>query len=127
MYEDLVERLRSVKDSWQTEEEDLMLEAADTIEYLSSYFEYYCPHYVQNVHDGDDKSLCMFWGCDVKSLPRWIPVTERLPMRGEKAICFGKNGYMIGTYGEFGWMFPCYFGNVTHWIPIPKQPEDSAK
>lgn len=54
----------------------------------------------------------------------WIPVTERLPMIGKKAICFGKNGYMIGTYGEFGWMFPCYFGNVTHWMPLPEAPEE---
>ena len=61
------------------------------------------------------------------SKPRWIPVTERLPMRGEKAICFGKNGYMIGTYGEFGWMFPCYFGGVTHWMPLQKPPEDGTE
>lgn len=56
--------------------------------------------------------------------PKWISVSERLPMIGEKAICFGKNGYMIGTYGEFGWMFPCYFGGVTHWMPLPKAPEE---
>jgi len=134
MYDELIKKLRHCGNAisclhcpyWEGcggSKEDLT-QAADTIEYLSSYFEYYCPHYIQNVHDGDDKSLCAFWGCDVKSLPRWIPVTERLPMIGEKAICFGKNGYMIGTYGEFGWMFPCYFGNVTHWMPLPKQPEE---
>lgn len=61
-----------------------------------------------------------------ESKPRWIPVTERLPMRGEKAICFGKNGYMIGTYGEFGWMFPCYFGGVTHWMPLPQPPKEET-
>lgn len=60
----------------------------------------------------------------LKSIPRWIPVTERLPMTGEKAICFGKNGYMIGTYSEFGWMFPCYFGKVTHWMHLPEKPEE---
>lgn len=35
MYEDLVKRLRSVKDIWQTEEETWMLDAADAIEELS--------------------------------------------------------------------------------------------
>ena len=34
MYDELVKNLRSVKDSWQTEEEQLMLDAADAIETL---------------------------------------------------------------------------------------------
>ena len=34
-YEELVKRLRSVKDTWQTEDEQWMLDAADAIEELS--------------------------------------------------------------------------------------------
>lgn len=34
MYEELIKRLRSVKDIWQTEEETWMLDAADAIEKL---------------------------------------------------------------------------------------------
>ena len=34
MYDELVKNLRSVKDSWQTEEEQWMLDAADAIETL---------------------------------------------------------------------------------------------
>ena len=36
MYDELVARLRSVKDSWQAEEESWMLQAADAIEELSA-------------------------------------------------------------------------------------------
>ena len=34
MYEELIENLRSVKDTWQTEDENWMLQAADAIEHL---------------------------------------------------------------------------------------------
>lgn len=37
MYDELIKRLRSVKDSWQAEEESWMLQAADAIEELSEY------------------------------------------------------------------------------------------
>lgn len=82
-----------------------------------------CLHYIHNEHDRGDDSLCTKWGCEVKALPKWISVMQRLPTISEKAICFGKNGYMIGTYSEFGWMFPCYFGKVTHWMQLPEPPE----
>lgn len=36
MYEELIKRLRSVKDSWQAEEESWMLQAADAIEELQA-------------------------------------------------------------------------------------------
>ena len=52
--------------------------------------------------------------------PKWIPMTERLPEPKEKAICINRHGeMMIGTYTEWGWMFPCYYENPTHWMPLP--------
>ena len=113
MYEELVTRLRKrakeLPEKFSENEENirLFLAAADAIESTSKAYQMMAEAYEAEV-----------------TKPKWIPVTERLPMRGEKAICFGKNGYMIGTYGEFGWMFPCYFGNVTHWMPLPKPPEE---
>lgn len=55
---------------------------------------------------------------------RWISVKDRLPELKEKAICLNKHGdMMIGTYTEWGWIFPCYFGVPTHWMPMPELPK----
>ena len=107
MYDEMVKDLRENHDKYFARD----MVAANAIEELQAQLMY-----------SNDAAKAI-----ADKVPKWIPVTERLPMRGEKAICFGKNGYMIGTYGEFGWMFPCYFGNVTHWMPLPKQPEDGAE
>ena len=29
-----------------------------------------CPHYIRNVHDRGDDSLCDKWACEVSSLPK---------------------------------------------------------
>ena len=54
----------------------------------------------------------------------WISVDDRLPEPKENAICINRHGdMMIGTYTEWGWMFPCYFESPTHWMPIPQPPK----
>ena len=54
----------------------------------------------------------------------WISVDDRLPEQGEEAICIAADGdMMIGKYTEWGWMFPCYFEDLTHWMPIPEPPK----
>ena len=54
----------------------------------------------------------------------WISVKDRLPELKEKAICLNKHGdMMIGTYTEWGWIFPCYFGAPPHWMPLPEPPK----
>ena len=59
------------------------------------------------------------------SAPKWISVEDRLPEQGEEAICIAADGdMMIGKYTEWGWMFPCYFEDLTHWMPIPQLPKE---
>ena len=42
----------------------------------------------------------------------------------EEAICIAADGdMMIGKYTEWGWMFPCYFEDLTHWMHIPQPPK----
>lgn len=54
---------------------------------------------------------------------RLIPVTDRLPEPTERAICINDDGdMMIGTYTEWGWIFPFYFKEPTYWMPLPEPP-----
>ena len=58
------------------------------------------------------------------TVQEWISVKDRLPEQGEEAICIAADGdMMIGKYTEWGWMFPCYFEDLTHWMPIPEPPK----
>ena len=54
------------------------------------------------------------------TVQEWISVNDRLPEPKEKTICINRYGdIMIGIYTEWGWMFPCYFEEPTHWMPLP--------
>ena len=58
------------------------------------------------------------------TVQEWISVDDRLPEQGEEAICISADGdMMIGKYTEWGWMFPCYFEEITHWMPTPLPPK----
>lgn len=52
------------------------------------------------------------------TMPKWIPVSERLPEVFEKAICTDGESMMIGTYTRYGWVFPCYFREPIAWMPL---------
>ena len=59
------------------------------------------------------------------TVQEWISVDDRLPEQGEEAICIDADGdMMIGKYTELGWIFPCYFEELTHWMPIPQPPKE---
>lgn len=70
-------------------------------------------------------------------LPRWIPVTERLPENGVKVLCwyeyfrYGEYNRMYETYG-IGYQFGKSWGGevaqgqkakVLAWMPLPEPPE----
>lgn len=66
----------------------------------------------------------------------WIPVTERLPARGQRVLawggdaCFGGEKHRIAVCDEHvDWMGREFFGlptNVTHWQPLPPPPPPEA-
>lgn len=62
-----------------------------------------------------------------ESIPRWISVKERLPEKiPAKYLCYCKDGYLVGTYTNWGWMFPGWFGPVTHWMSLPEPPKEGG-
>ena len=82
-------------------------------------------------------------------LPRWIPVTERLPeivktkrawrnvyRRSGRVLCaclqedgkrLVKEGYMefCNDYPEPSWRIPGTIHSVTHWMPLPEPPKEN--
>lgn len=64
---------------------------------------------------------------------RWIPVTERLPERDVQVLGWYKDNPFsqyrpeVVAWNGNGWVFVYahrYVTNVTHWVPLPKAPED---
>lgn len=119
MYEELVKRLRSVKDIWQTEEETWMLDAADAIEELNKDLNFQ----IRAVR------------AEIESVkPHWIPVDERLPENpGEYLVTYNpcvwnsvtqKVRVGIDSFrGKTAWAKRKY-QHVTHWMKFPEPPNN---
>lgn len=61
---------------------------------------------------------------ELRSAQEWVSVEDRLPDPKENAICINRYGaMMIGIYTEWGWTFPCYFEEPTHWMLMPQPPK----
>lgn len=57
----------------------------------------------------------------------WISVKDRLPeTKPFKCLCYSAkhNTYTVGTYTDWGWMFPYFCGEMTHWMPLPEPPKE---
>ena len=155
MYNVLISRLREhyewTVDEWET---PIMLsgdlkEAADAIEELSKKYlasevdntnltgwlaeEHVrnCPHYIRNVHDRGDDSLCDKYVCEVKDVPHWIPVTERLPEKPDGyPHCQIRRTYFLvalesGCVKTLGYEFDrnewqIVGSPVVAWMPLPE-------
>ena len=67
------------------------------------------------------------------TVQKWIPVSECLPKHGESVLCYKRLGYMqILQFDEstgrwFGWNYIFPSRAVTHWMPLPKQPNGGIK
>ena len=65
------------------------------------------------------------------TVQEWIPVTERLPEKGEDVLVFNTRENWTGfawlrpdeTWTALGFDFPFDLGEVTHWMPIPQPPK----
>lgn len=64
---------------------------------------------------------------------RWIPVAERLPERDVQVLGWYKDNPFsqyrpeVVAWNGNGWVFVYahrYVTNVTHWMPLPKAPEE---
>lgn len=122
MYEEIVTRLRAeaeCPDNYQ-EDSELMREAADAIEELSR---------AQEQWINQERNALL------KSIPKWIPVTERLPENFKRVLIAvnlpGHEPVQLDTcfhdYGEIyldgGYEF---FTEVTHWMPLPAPPKEET-
>ena len=133
MYEELVKRLRkravNLKEKFSRNAELLLelTQAADAIEELEQTVEHY-----RGCSDDWYKEAC-----DYKAmLPRWIPVTERLPEHWTSVIVHRKDGgIFICEYFDTSPTDECWiddsmnvysFYDVTHWMPLPEPPKEET-
>jgi hypothetical protein len=119
MYDELVKRLRKLSGTDNLSEFD---EAADAIESMSEAYDKLSRHM-------DDLAALM---------PRWIPVSERLP---EQKATIGKHVFSADVLGTEGFTFRRAYYNytakvwldgnekqewpeITHWMPLPEPPKE---
>lgn len=65
-------------------------------------------------------------------LPRWIPVTERLPENlGNRVLVTDGSTVALGHYEQPHWInletddfFSAWGWEITHWMPLPTPPKD---
>ena len=121
MYEKLIGELHIVASGVQSKRRRALLEkAADAIEDL----EFACNHY-----EKDYKALCAY-------LPKWIPVTERLPRDLQTVLVVRNDGgiycWMYSACSptdevwvdEYANAFSVY--DTTHWMPLPEPPKEET-
>lgn len=70
---------------------------------------------------------------DVVDCPRWIPVTERLPMDRQNVLCYSdvhdvNQAIAVSTKSGMCFVDPIeeylVFTHVTHWMEMPKPPKE---
>ena len=114
--------------SFKGTKELLLNEAADAIEELQQIAE----HYEEAAHDYF-KDVCYY----LERVPKWIPVTEALPLYGQDVLAVRTYGdgekcqevlmahiavWNEGT-GEKWWSAT----NITHWMPLPNPPKEEIE
>ena len=131
MYDELVKRLRASCEScklWDGYKcclkgecsAQTRLQAADAIEELS-----------RDLDSMNEANIALYG-----ALPKWIPVTERLPKEGEFVLVYGNlypnkhDGGVIAVSKRMDWNYWQGFGrerNITHWMPLPQPPKEETE
>lgn len=116
MYEELVKQLRGVSRYTAGTVTDLCKQAADAIEELQRQIDAWV--------EPERKAL-------IKSLPKWIPVTERLPEKRKWVLCRCEaNITEVLRYENNEWYHDprhvYYFDFVTHWMQLPEPPKEET-
>lgn len=138
MYDELVKRLR---EPCQYENCILCQQAADAIEELGKDLER-SKEWEEFWEKEANEALKKFQ-TTVARMPRWIPVTERLPIGGDDSGAICENVCLLMDDGTVscGWMNgttkKVYYLNarddfiikapitrVTHWMPLPQPPKE---
>lgn len=81
-----------------------------------------------NKQDTQRKAMAALADSYKAEIPRWIPVSDRLPESGQRVIVCRKDGRVEqGVYlGVNGW-WKVYGTNtkaITHWMPMPAPPAE---
>lgn len=124
MYDKLIKSLRV--EPFEVESVGLakkMNEAADAIEELQQI----AGHYEETAKDYF-KDVCYY----LERVPKWVPVTERLPEYGERVLVFGGVTMYVAyydknRYGGESWHklnSKSHYCNPTHWMPLPEPPKE---
>ena len=109
MYDELVKRLRNCASS--------TVEDCDGCPYIGGYNGTYCMNGL--ITEAAD------------AMPRWIPVTDRLPEKWKWVlVCFdGADVPSTGFVNSAGdWIGEDMYTNydVTHWMPLPEPPKEES-
>lgn len=116
MYEELIKRLKDYSAARKGEIAELTEEAADAIEKLQRQIDGWI--------EQERKVL-------LKSTPKWIPVTERLPTKRNWVLCWCVSDTQEVLRWENNEWYPdpkhVYFSDfVTHWMPLPTPPKEET-
>ena len=127
--DELVKRLREIHpeefgDAWDFTFacQQTMHEAADAIEELS-----------RDLDSMNEANIALYG-----ALPKWIPVSEKLPEEsGHYLICLECkcNGESLGAWMQMAWFCEKFYWEhrygdgifnetVTHWMPLPEPPKE---
>jgi hypothetical protein len=121
MYEVLIAHLREC--AKLDPSNNTYAEAAEAIEELQATVEGYESSTNMALVEIDGETIIEF-------VPKWIPVSERLPVEFENVLVANKRGkhYDIDKAWWNGSFFDrCAKGgyhNITHWMPLPQPPKE---